>query len=86
MHAADRRASDRLERARWALTYPLQLVWFSPHLVIDPEQSLFKGVLREGRLLSCEQTEDHAATDKGQAGDYQYDAYSGHFTSLESAF
>jgi hypothetical protein len=72
--------------ARWALTHPLQLVWFSPHLVIDPEQSWFKRLLREGRLLSCGQTEDHAAADKGQANDYQCDAQNGHFTSLETHF
>jgi hypothetical protein len=53
---------------------PCKPALFSSHLVIDPEQPFFGGLLRGGRLVSSEQAEDHAAADNGQASDNQCDA------------
>lgn len=50
----------------------LKFVWFSPHLVIDPER--LDRLLGGSGLLSSEQTKDHAAADQGQASHDQCDA------------
>jgi hypothetical protein len=66
---------------RWSILY--RLVSFSPHLVMDPEWPLFKGLLRGGRFASQNQNynqkEDQAGADDGQAADNQCDAQNGHF-------